>query len=124
MTYKFIRDDDNNLISVTYETDTSYRDRVELLDRLVSILKDIPTMNVLIDTDNAQSIMSDTEQLEFGETLSRNAHYFQHNKTAIVTRNENPHPYILAEAYVDGFGNIVEFDNLDEAMAWIRGEMK
>jgi len=67
--------------------------------------------------------MSDTEQMEYGKLLAENAHYFQYNRTAIVKKNINPHPYILTGAYIEGFKNFVEFDHINQAIAWINGEI-
>ena len=91
---------------------------------LTKILESQPKMNVLINTADARTNMSDTEQLEYGKLLAKNVHYFQYNRTAIVKNSMNPHPYILAEAYSGGFNNFVEFDNAIEAIAWLNGEIK
>lgn len=123
MAYTLTKNNDRNLITVTYETNTSYQDRIDLLNILIQILENQPKVNVLIDTAGAKSNMSNTEQLEYGKLLAENAHYFQQNRTAIVKKNVNPHPYILAEAYTEGFKNFVEFDNTSDAIAWINGEI-
>ena len=123
MAFTLVKDDDNNLITVTYKTNTSYQDRIDLLHMLVKILEKQPKMNVLIDTADAKTKMSDVEQLEYGKLLAENTHYFQYNRTAIVKTNMNPHPYILVGAYIDGFSNFVEFDYINEAISWINGEI-
>ena len=123
MAYSLVKDDDKNLITVTYEAETSYQDRVNLLNVLIVILKDEPTTNIIINTANAATVMTDDEQLEYGKLLAESSGYFQHNKTAIVKRQVNPHPYIIPGAYADGFRNIVEFDNEHDAIAWINGEI-
>lgn len=124
MAFTLIQDDDNNLITATYEINTSYQDRINLLHMLTRILENQPQMNVLVNTADAKTNMSDIEQLEYGKLLAENAHYFQYNRTAIVKKNINPHPYILAGAYSDGFKNFVEFDNANEAIAWLNGEIR
>jgi hypothetical protein len=124
MTFILAKSDEKNLITVTYEINTSYQDRVDLLHILVKILESQPTINVLINTAGAKTNMTSKEQLEYGELLAENFRHFQHNKTAIVKENLNPHPYILAGAFGGGFRRIVEFDNLNEAIAWLNGEIK
>ena len=125
MAFTLLQDDDKNIITVTYEANTSYQDRVDLLYTLVKVLKDQPTINVLIDTTNAKTNMTKDEQLEYGKLLSDNAQYFQNNRTAILNREKesNPHPFIVVSAYSKGFGDIVEFENLDIAIAWINREI-
>ena len=86
MAFTLIKDDDNSLITVTYATDTSYQDRVDLLYMLVKILENQPKLNVLVNTADAITNMSDTEQMEYGKLLAENAHYFQYNRTAIVKK--------------------------------------
>ena len=124
MAFTLTKDDDKNLITATYEANTSYQDRIDLLHMLARILGSQPKMNVLINTAEARTNMSDAEQLEYGKLLAENAHYFQYNRTAIVKNSKNPHPYILAEAYSNGFKNFVEFENAIEAIAWLNGEIR
>jgi hypothetical protein len=124
MAFVLSKDDDNNLITVTYEANTSYQDRVDLLHMLVKILENRQEMNVLINTASAKNNMSSNEQLEYGKLLAKSANYFQHNRTAIVKSNINPHPYILPAAYGNGFENYVEFDQMNEAIAWLNGEIR
>lgn len=124
MAFTLIKDDDENLITVTYEVNTSYQDRIDLLYLLIKILENQPRINILINTAGAIVNMSSTEQLKYGDLLAENTQYFQYNRTAIVKKHVNPHPYILAEAYVEGFKNFLEFDNVNEATAWINGKMR
>ncbi|QKI88335.1 hypothetical protein [Thiomicrorhabdus xiamenensis] len=123
MGFTLHRDDENNLLHAHYEKETSYQDRIDLLDQLIEVLKIQPMMNVLINVSEAESHMSDDEQLEYGKRLARHAHYFLRNKTAIVKKHHNPHPFILVSAYAEGLDSIVEFSKVTEALAWINGEI-
>lgn len=125
MAYDLQINDNENLILVSYLADTSYQDRIDVLNELVVILNDKPEINVLVDTRNASSNMSVEQQLEYGNSLAANRQFFGNNKTAIIaTRGNNPHPVILAGAYADGFDKFCEFDNEKDAIAWLKGEIR
>ncbi|MBO1924769.1 hypothetical protein [Thiomicrorhabdus sp. 6S3-12] len=123
MGFTLHKDIENNLLHAFYDKETSHQDRIDLLDQLIEILKIQPHMNVLINVSEAETHMSDEEQLEYGKRLARNAHYFRRNKTAIVKKHHNPHPFILVSAYAEGLDNMVEFAKVTEALAWINGEI-
>lgn len=123
MGFTLHRDIENNLLHAYYDKETSHQDRIDLLDQLIKFLKVDPQINILINVSEAESHMSDEEQLEYGKRLARHAHYFQQNKTAIIKKHHNPHPFILVSAYAEGLNNIVEFSKVSEALAWINGEI-
>ena len=124
MSYEITVNKETNIITVAYHKDTSHQERIEVLLKLSEILPQNPTMNVLVDTREAETNMSGTEQMEYGEMLASYKHLFTQNKTAIISvHRKNPHPIILAKAFVDGFSNFCEFSHKDEAIAWLKGEI-
>lgn len=125
MAFDLTVNESSNLVTVTYNADTSYQDRVDVLNKLVDILQNNPEINILIDTRNAEENMTYHEQLDYGSLIVNQKQYFSANKTAILSvRGKNPHPIILTKTYLDGFNNICEFDIKNEALAWINGEIK
>lgn len=124
MGYTFNTDDKANLIEVIYDEFTTLDQRREILVKLTGILDDNPTINVLVDVSRSHHLLTEDEELEFGHLLSENRAFFAKNKTAVVTGVENPHPLIQNEAYIEGFGQMVEFKGRNEALDWLYGRIK
>ena len=123
VTFSFEIDEQNNLITVTCDHTTSSEDRSKVVDQLVDVLLERPTLNLMLDISEAESHMSDEERLAFGEKLAENKRYFQQNQTAFVTRKDRDRfSIILSSAYVNGFRRLVEFGNKREALQWLQGE--
>lgn len=121
MAYTLIIDDQQRIAKATYHPDTSYQDRVDLLNELIGLLKEEPTLAVLIDIRCEAEELSPEEQIQYGRLLAENGHYFRDNRTAVLTKH-NPNPLIPGEAYAKGFRNLVEFDNEADAYRWLRRE--
>ncbi|MCK4709687.1 MAG: hypothetical protein KAU21_13795 [Gammaproteobacteria bacterium] len=125
MAFDLSIDEKCNLLTVTYDADTSYQDRINVLDNLVDILQKQPKLNIFIDTRRANENMTYMEQMKYGNMIANKKQYFSKNRTAILTlRRKNPHPIILTEAYLDGFENYCEFDVKSEALVWLNENIK
>ena len=98
MAFDLSIDEKCNLLTVTYDADTSYQDRINVLDNLVDILQKQPKLNIFIDTRRANENMTYMEQMKYGNMIANKKQYFSKNRTAILTlRRKNPHPIILTE---------------------------
>ena len=121
MGYTLQLDDRERIAKATYRQDTTYEDRVDLLAELIGLLKDEPTLGVLIDIRGEADELSPAEQIQYGRLLAENQRYFRDNRTAVLTKH-NPNPLIPGEAYAKGFRNLAEFDNEDDAYRWLNRE--
>ena len=122
MGYTLKIDEQERIAKATYHPDTSYQDRVDLLGELIGLLKEEPTLDVLIDIRGETGELSPAEQIQYGRLLAENLRYFRDNRTAVVTKR-NPNPLIPGEAYAKGFRNLAEFDNEADAYRWLNREM-
>lgn len=122
MSYTIDVDITAKLIRVKYSSNTTYMDRLDVLEELVAVLRDEPSLNILIDVRDATENMSMQQQLDYGKKIAEHAEYFSRIKTAVLANNEfNPHPLIISGAYVNGVNHICEFNNESEALGWLGG---
>ena len=124
MAYALKINNEMGLVTVNYDQTTSYDDRVDLLSELKTILTAQPTLKILIDVRNATQPLSPQQELQYGELLAENYHYFRSSKVAIVSGVKNPHAIIQAGAYADGFRHMVEFQSTSEALDWLAGSIR
>lgn len=117
-------DEQTNLVTIVYDKETRFKDRMNVFKKGIKVLSSNPTLNFLVDARNTEVTLSDDEQMELGDLLSSNQHYFQYSKVAIVVKGGNNNPFIIAKAYAKGLSGIVEFESKSEALNWISGEIK
>ena len=125
MAYSLEKDLDKNIVKVTYDENTSYQNRIDLLDDLVEVMADHSDINILIDIRNAKQNMTPEQQIKYGELVASKQQYFNKSRTAVLSeRSRNPHPYIIPKAHVGGYKGICEFHSENEAIQWLNGEIR
>ena len=121
MGYSLEIDNKQNLITITYDENSHFEDRVNALNEIINHLKQKPTTNILIDVSAAREKLSAEQQQTFAQMLGNNSIFFQRNRTAIYNPN-SIHKQITSLSYVQGHTRFVEFNNKKEARQWATHE--
>lgn len=117
MGYSLEIDEQQNLITITYNENSDFKDRIDALNDVINHLKQNPTTNILIDAASAKEKLSAEQQQRFAQMLANNSAFFQSNRTAIYNPN-SIHKQVTALSYVQGHTRFVEFNNKTEARQW------
>jgi hypothetical protein len=125
MAFGFVIDEENNLITVTYDETTSYEDRLKVLDDLVEYLLVNPTIKIFLDITEDVAVMSDEEQISCGSLLASKKEFFDRCKMAVFCAfpKMNVHPLVTTTAYLEGFTNFCLFHSRSEAFQWLQGDI-
>lgn len=122
MGHSFEVDRDQNLVSVVYDESSTLDDRINVLEKIIQLLKVTPRANIFIDATIANNNLSFEEQKQFSEMLVGNLKYFKLNRTAILNPR-NIHTAITTLAYLNGHQHVALFEDKAEALQWVRGEI-
>lgn len=118
-----IEREDNDIIKVVFNDEVDYLQRVEAVEALCKLINGNKTVKLLIDLTKQVSKMTLEEQEKFGIYLA-NAKGLMNAKVASVTAYDHSTNIVVeAVAFSNGY-QIVNFNHVKDAKAWLKGELK
>ena len=123
MSYSFEIDNKKNLMVVSYDETTTYDEKKRVLDEIVAILIENPTMGILLDIRSESNKMTEDQHQEYGVLLASRKEYFDKSRLAILRKDASVQLLMHSIAYALGFYHFVEFDDEYLAFQWVCGEV-
>jgi hypothetical protein len=120
MPFQVQLDKENGIIFALYVDTISLGDRISVVETVMESLNTNPQLSVLIDTTNAEDLLTEDEHETFGEFLSERAKAYAQTKVAVSDNNPKKQELAISVAYVGGFNNMVQFSNRTEAIEWLK----
>lgn len=112
-------DFDKRIITAKYSGSITIYDRKAVVGEVMEKLKAQPDFGVLIDMTDAIDTLSEAEHMAFGEFLAERAAAYFETRVAVLNPN-NEQQLAVSVAYSGGFHNLVQFNNLKDALNWLK----
>ena len=120
MPYQISYHTDSNIIEVQLSGDVAFTDRKSALTEICEQFAELPKIRLLVDVRNINNVMTEEEQIEFGELLA-STKFLRGAKAAVLHPKEhNPNLLIDAVAYNKGY-RLAEFTSRFDALNWLQG---
>lgn len=114
--------DVSNIIRVTFNGTVDLHERMLAVDEVCELVNSPHNVRLLIDVRNIKMDMSLDDQQYFGRFLA-SKQALANAKVALLHKpRDNPNIVINAVAYAEGY-HVVEFDQLNEAHMWLKGDL-
>ena len=98
-------------------------ERIRSVNEVCELIKPSDTVRLLIDVRSITMNMSLDDQKYFGRYLAERQELASARIAVLHNPLYNPNIVINTIAYIEGY-RVVGFDRLDEALAWLNGELK
>ena len=122
MAYK-IHKNDTGIIEAIYSGGVDLNERKMAVDEVCELVNYPDPVRLLIDVRNITMEMSLKEQKYFGKYLAGREELVNAKVAVLHNPRSNPNVFINAYAYIEGY-QVVDFDDQNNAISWLTGEMK
>ena len=113
-----------NIISVVYEKETDFGERLMALEQVVDyIQKNKKKYNLLIDVRKIITLLSTTQEYAFGVKLA-NCHELKGAQVAVLKKPENDENKFINTVAINRGYILKVFFSADDAMNWLQPSLK
>lgn len=124
MGYSYQIDTNANVMRVVLDDAANLDDRESALQQIVNYLLEYPTMGILLDVRQVSKSRTENQSIDYGRLLGSKSERFSKSKLSILRDNTDTQLIETSIAYLDGFENVVEFDNESDAYNWVTGQIQ
>jgi len=122
MAFSFKIYESKNLVTVICDDSTPSEERVQIIDKLVKVLLDNPSLNIFLNVSNLENKYQDSNENNFCDLFSDKKEVFINTKVAIYAGHKKANEqasHLKKFAFVYQFKNFALFDNKDIASFWV-----
>lgn len=124
MPYNLHLQEDFNIISVTYSRQTNFNERLMALEEVVGLIqKNKKKYNLLIDVRKIITLLSTTQEYEFGVKLAA-CDELRGSQVAVLKNPESDENKFINTVAINRGYVLKVFLSVDDAQSWLKSSIK